>query len=259
MKSFPKSTNSTGSNSISWLNKGDPVNSEIFASAQESHDRDSQNVLDPFEIRVLAVLAEKEALTPDNYPLSLNALTNGCNQLSSRDPVMSMAEDDVKDVLQRLIERKLASEVRQAGARVVKYEHRMRIKWSLEQDKLAVLTILMLRGIQTAGEIRSRSGRLHEFAAVADVEAALQFLIDKYPPLVARLARMPGTKEARYAHLLSGEEVLDQQEAVAGSPTGAGVPSRQDRVAQLEEEVARLRQEVDSLARQFESFRKQFE
>src|ERR1700752_3813698 len=145
------------------------------------------DVLDPFEIRVLAVLAEKEALTPDNYPMSLNALTNGCNQLSSRDPVMSLSEETVYDVLQRLMQRKLVNGVTQAGARVAKYEHRMRAKWSLEQDKLAVLDILMLRGLQTAGEIRSRSGRVHEFKSVAEVEGALQFLMDKYPPLVARL------------------------------------------------------------------------
>lgn len=133
---------------------------------------DGQDLLDDFEVRVLAVLAEKEAITPDNYPLSLNALTSGCNQLSSRDPVMSMTEETVIDVLQRLVQRRLVSEVRQAGARVAKYEHRMRMKWSLEQDKLAVLTLLMLRGTQTAGEIRARSGRLHEFASVQDVETA---------------------------------------------------------------------------------------
>jgi len=217
-----------------------------------------QSILDPFEIRVLAVLAEKEALTPDNYPLSLNALTNGCNQLSSRDPVMSISEDTVQEVLQRLIQKKLVTEVRQAGARVVKYEHRMRIRWTLEQDKIADLTLRMLRGVQTAGEIRSRSGRLHDFVTVADVEGGLQFLIDKFPPLVARLARAPGTKEARYAHLLSGEEALDRQEAAAGFSTNVEM-SRQDRLSQLEDEVVRLRAEIDSLTGQFADFKKQFE
>lgn len=221
--------------------------------------QDTPFQLDPFEIRVLGVLAEKEALTPDNYPLSLNALTNGCNQLSSRDPVMSISEETVSDVLHRLIEQKLVAEVSQAGARVTKYEHRMRLKWSLEQDKLAVLTMLMLRGAQTAGEIRNRSGRLHEFASVADVETCLQFLIDKFPPLVARLARAPGTKEARYVHLLSGEAAVEQQEiaaAFAGTPAQSG---RQDRVASLEEEINRLRGEVDQLKQQFAEFKKQFE
>jgi uncharacterized protein len=228
----------------------------------ETNSSSDSDVLDPFEVRVLAVLAEKEGLTPDNYPLSLNALTNGCNQLSSRDPVMSISEDTVQEVLQGLVQKRLITEVRQAGARVVKYEHRMRMKWTLEQDKIAVLVILMLRGIQTAGEIRARSGRLHDFASLADVEQALQFLIDKYPPLVARLARAPGTKEVRYAHLLSGEEIVEQQETAASfaSSVAAGSSSsRQDRVAQLEEEVVQLRNDVSQLKAQFEEFRKQFE
>jgi uncharacterized protein YceH (UPF0502 family) len=213
-------------------------------------------LLDPFEIRVLAVLAEKEALTPDNYPLSLNTLTNGCNQLSSRDPVMQLSEETVQDVLQRLMQRKFVNGITQAGARVTKYEHRMRIKWSLEQDKMAVLTILMLRGLQTAGEIRARSGRLQEFKSVAEVEACLQFLIDKYPPLVARLSLAPGTKEPRYGHLLAGDAALAQQESSFGS---VSAPAQGSRVAQLEQEVSALRTEVDDLKAQFDSFRKQFE
>jgi uncharacterized protein YceH (UPF0502 family) len=163
------------------------------------------------------------------------------------------------DVLQRLIQKRFVSEVRQVGARVAKYEHRMRIKWSLEQDKLAALTTLMLRGVQTVGEIRLRSGRLHDFSTAADVEAALQFLIDKYPPLVVRLARTPGTKEARYAHLLSGDEVV----ADAGTVDTGSVPAEhltdRVRIGQLEAEVARLRGEVDHLSEQFDNFRKQFD
>jgi uncharacterized protein YceH (UPF0502 family) len=231
-----------------------------MTTESESGNADGRDLLDPFEIRVLAVLAEKEALTPDNYPLSLNGLTNGCNQLSSRDPVMSISDDTVQDVLQRLIQRKYVAEVSQAGARVPKYEHRLRVKWSLEQDKLAIMTTLMLRGLQTAGEIRTRTGRLHEFQTVAEVEAGLQFLADKYPPLVARLARGPGTKESRYAHLLSGEEVLERQEVASGFSSGAVVESsRKDRIAQLEEEVAQLRSEIEHLTLQFAEFKKQFE
>jgi hypothetical protein len=214
---------------------------------------------DPFEIRVLAVLAEKEALTPDNYPLSLNALTNGCNQLSSRDPVMSISEETVQEALHRLMHHKLVAEVSQAGARVAKFEHRMRVKWSLEQDKLAILTTLMLRGIQTAGEIRARSGRLHEFSSVTEIEAGLQFLVDKYPPVVSRVARMPGTKESRYAHLLSGEIAVEQQEVAAAFGGVSLHSSSQDRVTLLEEEVSRLRREVDKLTLQFEEFKKQFD
>jgi uncharacterized protein YceH (UPF0502 family) len=235
------------------------MNQQSTSGTDESKPAD-QLPLDPFEIRVLAVLAEKEALTPDNYPLSINALTNGCNQLSSRDPVMSISEETVHDVLQRLMQKKLVSEVTQAGGRVPKYEHRIRIKWSLEQDKVAILTMLMLRGAQTAGEIRTRSGRMHEFASVADVETGLQFLMDKYPPLVARLARAPGTKESRYAHLLAGEESLQQQEVASGFSSDAAVTlPRQDRVAKLEEEIGRLNAEIEALKQQFAEFKKQFE
>jgi len=205
---------------------------------------------DQFEIRVLAVLAEKEALTPDNYPLSLNAITNGCNQLSSRDPVMQLSDETVQDVLQRLMQRKFVNGITQAGARVTKYEHRLRIKWSLEQDKLAIMTVLMLRGLQTAGEIRSRSGRLHEFKSVAEVETGLQFLIDKYPALA------PGTKEPRYGQLLAGEAALARQESAFGAVSS---PAQGSRVGQLEQEVAALRSEIDALKTQFENFRKQFE
>jgi uncharacterized protein YceH (UPF0502 family) len=155
------------------------------------------------------------------------------------------------------MQRKLVGSMSQAGARVIKYEHRMRIKWSLEQDKVAVLTVLMLRGLQTAGEIRTRSGRLHEFKSVAEAESALQFLIDKYPPLVARLERAPGTKEPRYGQLLGGEidvARMDAGGASAGSGAGSG-----GRIGQLEQEVAALRSEIDELKAQFAAFRQQFE
>lgn len=211
--------------------------------------------LDAIEVRVLAVLAEKEQLTPDNYPMSLNALVNGCNQLTSRDPVLTLAEEEAQDALDRLMAKKLAAEVSQAGARVAKYEHRMRLRWTLEQDRLAALVMLMLRGPQTAAEVRSRAGRMHEFGNVAAVEEALQFLIDKYPPLAAKLARAPGAKEARYAHLLSGElaEGLEQ----AGAQAVAA--PRQDRVSQLEAEVAQLREELARLSAEFAEFRRLLE
>ncbi|WP_332877492.1 YceH family protein [Massilia sp. S19_KUP03_FR1] len=210
--------------------------------------------LDPFEIRVLAVLAEKEALTPDSYPMTLNGLMNGCNQLSSRDPVMQLSEETVYDVLQRLMQRKLVNGVTQAGARVAKYEHRLRIKYTLEQDKLAVLTILMLRGLQTSGEIRTRSGRVHEFKSVEAVEAALQFLIDKYPPLVAKLPVASGAKEPRYGQLLGGEGALAREESAFGTVAPSG-----GRIGQLEQEVASLRAEVAELRAQFDTFKRQFE
>lgn len=214
---------------------------------------DNPDTLDQLEIRVLAVLAEKEATTPDAYPLSLNALTNGCNQLSSRDPVMTLTDAGVHDVLQRLMQRKLVAEVSQAGARVAKFEHRMRIKWTLEPDKLAVLAVLMLRGIQTAGELRARCERMHAFESIEQLEVCLQFLIDKYPPLVAKLAR------GRYAQLLAGESFVEQQE-IAGAFSGkVRTEGGADRLAQLEAEVVELRAGFDDLSAQFALFKQQFD
>lgn len=215
--------------------------------------------LDDIEVRVLGSLAEKEATTPDNYPLSLNALVNACNQLTSRDPVMSLTESQVSETLDRLAAKKFVGITHQAGARVAKYEHRMRLKWTLEQDKLAVLSILMLRGWQTAGEIRSRAGRLHEFSSVADVEKALEFLMNKYPPLVTRLALAPGTKEPRYAHLLSCDDATIEQLQASAPSTSAPSSMHKDRLANLEEEVAQLRSTITDLSAQFAEFKKQFE
>jgi uncharacterized protein YceH (UPF0502 family) len=157
-----------------------------------------------------------------------------------------------------LLQRRLVSEIRQAGARVVKYDHRMRIVWSLEQSKLAALVMLMLRGAQTAGEIRSRSGRLESFDSVEAVESCLQFLIDKYPPLAVRLPRAPGTKEVRYAHLLGGEFISETADEAPRTANVSGT-AKQDRIAALEDEVASLREQVASLGRQFDDFKKQFE
>jgi uncharacterized protein YceH (UPF0502 family) len=219
---------------------------------------DHQEYLSANEIRVLGALAEKEATTPDNYPMYLNRLVSACNQLTSRDPVMHLTETEISEALDQLVHKKLASVIHQAGARVAKYEHKMRVKWMLEQNKLAVLTILMLRGWQTAGEIRNRVGRLHEFASVAEVEQCLDFLIDKYPPVVARLPIAPGTKEPRYAHLLAGDEASLNLESLAQSGN-SGASNSKDRIAQLEEEVQSLRAQVQDLSAQFAEFRKQFE
>ena len=211
--------------------------------------------LNEIEIRVLGSLAEKEATTPDNYPLSLNSLVSACNQLTSREPVMNLSESEISAALDALVQKKLVSVIHQAGARVAKYEHKMRVKWMLEQNKLAVLTILMLRGWQTAGEIRNRVGRLHEFASVAEVEQCLEFLIDKYPPVVARLPIAPGTKEPRYAHLLAGDEASLDLGAITNTSSGGS----KDRIGQLEQEVQELRQQVQELSTQLAEFRKQFE
>lgn len=213
--------------------------------------------LDPAEIRVLGVLIEKAFVTPDSYPLSLNALVTGCNQLTAREPVMNLSETEVQDAIDSLIARRLVSRRDQASARVAKYEHQMRLRHSLPPPEQAVLATLMLRGAQTAGEIRSRCERLHRFDDIATVEAVLEHLGEKFPPLAAQLPRAPGTKEVRYLHLLGGEEALQAAaDALAG---GASTPTARGRQAGLEDEVRRLREELDALRAEFAEFRRQFD
>ena len=219
---------------------------------------DEQFDLDPFEIRVLGVLIEKAFVTPDNYPLSVNAIVTGANQLTGRDPVMDLSESDVQDALDRLLSRKLVSRRDQAGARVPKYEHLIRLRHSLPPPEQAVLATLMLRGAQTVGEIRQRSERMHRFDDTGAVDKMLEHLAEKYPPMVAALPRAPGTKETRHAHLLSGSDAFAQMGEAFAAGQSAGGAGR-GRSAELEDEVRRLREEVESLRREFEKFRAQFE
>jgi uncharacterized protein YceH (UPF0502 family) len=207
--------------------------------------------LDEVELRVLAVLIEKSFVTPDIYPLSLNALLGGCNQLTGREPVMSLSEDSVITTLDSLVERGLVSQRHQAGARVAKWEHQIRLRHSLTPPMQAILAGLMLRGAQTVGELRARCERMHAFASAAEVEEILTKLGDKYPPMVVQLPKAPGTKEARYAHLMCGEAAVAQHAPPADATRGGGV-------GELEEEVRRLRGEVETLRTEFESFRNQF-
>ncbi len=211
--------------------------------------------LDAIEARVLAVMIEKAFVTPDNYPMSINAITTGCNQLTGRDPVMKLSDSAVQDAVDSLIERRLVSRRDSASARVAKYEHLVRLRHSLPPAEQAVLAMLMLRGPQTAGELRSRCERMHRFQDVGEVESVLEHLADKYPPMVRTLTLAPGTKEARHMHLMSGDEFADQ----AAEGVASLAAPRGSRVAELEEELRRLRQQVDWLTSEFESFRKQFE
>jgi len=168
--------------------------------------------LEPIAIRVLGTLIEKEIVTPENYPLSLNALVAGCNQRSSRDPVMDLGEEEVRQALHRLEAEGLVSVVR--DARVPKYEHRARTVLNLRRDETAAVCLLLLRGPQTSGELRSRADRMYAFDDIAAVEATLQRLITEpadttsqpvgFRPLVAALPRQSGSREVRYAHLLGG-------------------------------------------------------
>ncbi len=210
------------------------------------------------EIRVLAVLIEKAFVTPDNYPLSVNALVTGCNQLTGRDPVMTLSENDVRDALASLTRRKLVSQRDQASARVAKFEHLVRLRYSLPPAEQAVMAVLMLRGPQTPGEIRQRTERMHTFADIAAVETVLEHLSEKYPPMVTALPRAPGTKEPRFAHLLGGEALVAQMTEAMADPARSSGASR-GRSAELEEEVRQLREDIEQLRSEFENFRTQFE
>jgi len=208
------------------------------------------------EIRVLGSLIEKDITTPDYYPLSLNALVNACNQKSNRDPVMTLGEDAVRDALASLQEKRLAGPASGADSRVTKYEHRLQEVFNFDRRETAVLCVLLLRGPQTPGELRGRTERMYRFEALEDVQSTLQKLMQREPPLAKILPRQPGTKEARYAHLLGGDV-----QAWEAAPAAAGASTSDDsaRIARLEEEVANLRQEVADLKQQLASFRKQFE
>lgn len=217
--------------------------------------------LSPFEARVLGVLAEKASLTPDVYPLSLNAVVNACNQLSNREPVMSLGEATVETSLARLQQNNLAQTYYPAGSRVAKYQHRVAEVFSLDDARLSLVTLLLLRGPQTCGELRQRAARMYPFASVESVERSLDDLASNEPPLVMQLPRAPGTKESRWAHLLSGETAVERQETALGLNAGGGVVegAGDDRVSHLEAEVASLRREVTWLTEELARFKKQFE
>ncbi|HWS98139.1 MAG TPA: YceH family protein [Candidatus Methylomirabilis sp.] len=215
-------------------------------------------VLNDVEARVLGALIEKDITTPDYYPLSLNSLVNACNQKNNRDPVMALDEAAVRDALSGLQELRLAGPAGGADSRVTKYEHRMQNVLNLSRGETAVLCVLLLRGPQTPGELRGRTERMHSFEGLDAVQASLQKLMQREPPLAAMLPRQPGTKESRYAHLLSGP--IDAAEfAAQGPPPVVAVSGTDMRVLRLEEQVASLRNEVSELKQMFEGFRKQFE
>jgi uncharacterized protein YceH (UPF0502 family) len=209
------------------------------------------------EVRVLGSLIEKDITTPEYYPLSLNALVNACNQKSNRDPVMQLHEDAVRNALAAMHERRLAGPAGGADSRVPKYEHRLQEVFNFTRPEIAVLCVLLLRGPQTPGELRGRSERIHRFEALDDVQSALQKLMQRDPALVKVLPRQPGTKEARWAHLLGGDVVAES--AQPASVTGERNSDDPERMARLEEEVSSLRREVGELKDQMERFRKQFE
>jgi hypothetical protein len=214
--------------------------------------------LNEIEVRVLGALLEKEITTPDYYPLSLNALINACNQKSNRDPVMTLDESAVRQALDSLNEKGLAGQATSADSRVPKYAHRLQEVFNFDRREMAVLCVLLLRGPQTPGELRGRTERMYKFDDLGVVESALHHLMEREPPLVMKLARQPGTKESRYAHLLAGE-VEGWSAPAQTQPQAATGSQDEQRITRLETEVQSLRNEVAHLRQQLEDFRKQFE
>ena len=216
------------------------------------------DLLTDVEIRVLGSLIEKEMTTPDYYPMSLNALTNACNQSSNREPVVHYDDATVAGAIESLRKRSLVRVVQQSGSRVFKYRHLVNETLGLVSRQAAVLDVLMLRGPQTLGELKTRASRLVAFESLDDVETSLEQLIARAPsPLASSLERRPGQKEVRFAHLLSGVPTYDGVDAPE-SPAASG-PRGADRIATLEATVEELRREVVDLRNQLEAFRKQFD
>jgi uncharacterized protein YceH (UPF0502 family) len=208
------------------------------------------------EVRVLGSLIEKDITTPDYYPLSLNALVNACNQKNNRDPVMTLEDDSVSHALATLQEKRLAGPASGADSRVTKYEHRLQEVFNFDRREIAILCVLLLRGPQTPGELRSRTERMYRFEALDDIVSTLDRLGQRQPPLAAILPRQPGTKESRYLQLFSGDappaELLPVRAPARSSPDD-------DRLGHLENEVLELKREVVEMQQQLAAFRKQFE
>ena len=215
--------------------------------------------LNEIEARIVGSLVEKQLTTPEYYPLTLNALVNACNQKSNRDPVVSYDETTVTYALEVLRDRNLVYVFYGSTSRVPKYKHMLPTVYELEPSEVAVISVLLLRGPQTIGELRTRTDRLYEFSGLGDVQETLDGLARRDEPLVTRLERLPGQKEARFMHLLSGDidvEAIAAAHAVSHA-RGRGVGA--ERIEQLEEEVASLRAEVEGVKQTFEEFKKQFE
>jgi len=217
--------------------------------------------LSDVEARVLGALVEKESTTPEYYPLSLNALVNACNQKSNRDPVMTLDEEAVRQALRTLSEQAL---VRSAGgdSRVAKFEHRLNELYNFHRHEIAVLCVLLLRGPQTPGELRTRAERMYAFEDLEAVHSALHHLMRREPPLAKILPRQPGTKESRYMHLLSGSDAPAshlQPEQTEERPDSTFSSQSETRLAQVETEIAELRAELEALREQFTSFQKKLQ
>ena len=212
--------------------------------------------LNEIEARILGCLIEKEMATPEYYPLSLNALQNACNQKSNRNPVVTYDEQTVVVALDGLKEKQLAWQ--SDSGRVPKYAHLVDKKFNLIVRESALISLLLLRGPQTVGELRGRAERLYTFSALSEVEETLQHL--ESMGLTKKMAKLPGRKEFRYAHLLSGEpEQLEEGGAAVMEPATVTVRVGNEKITVLEDEVKRLREELKELKQLFEDFKDQFE
>jgi hypothetical protein len=207
------------------------------------------------EIRIIGSLIEKELTTPEYYPLTVNALKNACNQKSNRDPVVSFDESIIENNLDKLRERSFASRITGSDIRVPKYRQVFTEAMKFLPEEIAVMCVLMLRGPQTPGEIKSRSGRMFNFESLAQVDDVLQKLMNGEKPLVVKLSRQTGMKESRYMHLLSGEpEIETQINEIKDTPS-----NDDDRITKLETELELLKNEVNEIKIHFEKFKQQFE
>ena len=213
------------------------------------------DILSESEARVLGSLVEKQLTTPEYYPLTLNALTAACNQKSNRDPVVSYDETTITTAVDALRDKNLVYLFYGSNSRAVKYKHMLPSVYQLEPAGVAIICVLLLRGPQTIGELRERTGRLYEFSGMGEVQETLDELMRRDEPLIVKLERQPGQKEARYAHLLCGE--VSQTATTHQEP--AQPSSRGGRIEELEDEVAKLRSELAELRSMFEEFRKQFD
>lgn len=212
--------------------------------------------LNEIEARVVGALVEKQLTTPEYYPLTLNALVSACNQKNNREPVMTLDADTVSAAVEHLRDRNLVYVFYGSTSRVPKYKHMLPSYYTLEPDETALLAVLMLRGPQTIGELRERTGRMHTFDGLGEVQEALDRLTRREEPLVTKLDRLPGRKEARFAHLLSGE--ITQEAFAAADQT---VTSRvvTNGFGDLKGEIESLKSELAALQAEFAEFRKQFE
>lgn len=202
-------------------------------------------VLSAIELRVLGSLIEKSRTTPDYYPMTLNSLTAACNQKTSRFPVTEYSESEIQNTLNQLKAQSLVATAIGSGSRVIKYKHNFNTVFDIEPEEIAILCLLILRGPQTPGELNTNSARLYEFRSLEQVHVVLTKLQQGNPPFVVELAKRPGQKETRFAHLLGGEIVLENTDLTEATPKVSH--DHESRISALEKEVAELKEMILAL------------